>query len=216
MTEAEKYSRSRYDEIPIIVSLNEKQQRQNFISRLLGIACLIIGPLLAIVSLPLIMYNALLPALLETTAMVIFVIGLVKFRESGKKSPLEFSGYVEDMNPYQFELLVEDLYSKQDYKCIKLKRTGDSGADIIAIKNNIKSAIQVKHYDINNKIGSKTVRDLYGAIKMYDANEGVIVTTSYFTKPAIIASRKTGVILIDRDELKQKIYEIYYKNSGAS
>ena len=36
------------------------------------------------------------------------------------------------MTPYEFKMLLEDLYIKMDYIADNIKSSGDSGADIIA------------------------------------------------------------------------------------
>lgn len=153
-----------------------------------------------------------LSAISGTVGLILYGIGFSKVEEGKKLLEIKFTGYLDSMSPFNFEILVDDLYTKMGYECTNLKSSRDLGADIIALKEGIKYVIQTKHYNINPKVGSQIIRNVYGAIKMYDADKGIIVTTSYFTSPAIDSASKLGIELIDRDMLKQLVIKHYYKS----
>lgn len=75
-----------------------------------------------------------------------------------------------------------------------------NGADVIAYKDNLKYVIQVKFY--NNPVGNKAVQEVVGAIGMYKADKGVVVTNSTFTKSAIELANANEVELVDREKLE--------------
>ena len=106
-------------------------------------------------------------------------------------------------------MLVDDLYTKMGYKCDNIQSSRDSGADVVAYKDGKKFVIQAKHYSEHNSVGSQVIRDVYGSMKLYDADSAIVITTSYFASPAISASTKIGMTLIDRIKLQQLIVEHY-------
>lgn len=75
-----------------------------------------------------------------------------------------------------------------------------NGADVIAYKDNLKYVIQVKFY--NNPVGNKAVQEVVGAIGMYKADKGVVVTNSTFTKSAIELANANEVELVDGEKLE--------------
>ena len=109
--------------------------------------------------------------------------------------------------------MIDDLYTKRGYKCDNIKSSRDSGADVVAYKDGIKYVIQVKHYNEKNSVGSQVIRDLYGSMKLYDAHKGIVITTSYFTSPAMASAKKMDIELIDRTELQDLIIKHYHNAS---
>ena len=80
-----------------------------------------------------------------------------------------------------------------------------SGADVIAYKDNVKYVIQVKFY--NNPVGNKAVQEVVGAIGMYKADKGIVVTNSTFTSSAIELAQANNIELINGDKIEE------YKNT---
>jgi len=91
-----------------------------------------------------------------------------------------------ELDPYQFEHLIDALYAKMDYDTILTPRTHDGGRDVIAEKKGIgereKLLVQCKKQ--KKKVGVKEVRALLGIVSNEKATKGVLVTTSEFTAPA--------------------------------
>lgn len=79
-----------------------------------------------------------------------------------------------------------------------------NGADVIAYKDNVKYVIQVKFY--NNPVGNKAVQEVVGAIGMYNADKGVVVTNSTFTPSAVELANANNIELVNGEKI-----EIYKK-----
>ncbi len=96
---------------------------------------------------------------------------------------------MRNLDPRKFEELVAELLRDKGYHATLTPRTRDGGFDIIAIKKeNIGSALTIvecKRFAESNKVGVGIVRGLYGVVEEKRATQGLIATTSYFTKDAI-------------------------------
>lgn len=77
--------------------------------------------------------------------------------------------------------------------------SGDQGADLIAIKNGVRYAIQAKNY--SDKVSNKSVQGIVASLKYYGAEEAMVVTNNYFTDSAKELAARNQVRLIDRDKL---------------
>lgn len=86
--------------------------------------------------------------------------------------------------------------------------TRDGGRDILAyIRNSVctfLTFIECKRYAPNRPVGIEIVQRLYGVQQSHQANKSMIVTTSYFTKPAQEERRRyeTLMELKDYNEIK--------------
>lgn len=76
-----------------------------------------------------------------------------------------------------------------------------NGADVIAYKDNKKYVIQVKFY--NNPVGNKAVQEVVGAIGMYKADKGIVVTNSTFTTSAIELANANNIELINGTKIEE-------------
>ena len=89
---------------------------------------------------------------------------------------------------YVFEEFVGDLFKLEGYEILLTKRTRDGGRDIYAYKTDFLAKIcyiiECKRYDPKHKIGEPIIRNLYGVIAKERVSGGILVTTSYFTRPA--------------------------------
>ncbi len=116
-----------------------------------------------------------------------------------QKQAVEYSNV---QNGYEFEEYVANLYKKLGYTIEKVtKKSGDQGADVIAYKDNKKYVIQVKFY--NNPVGNKAVQEVVGAIGMYKADKGIVVTNSTFTPSAIELALANNIELVDGTKIEE-------------
>lgn len=116
-----------------------------------------------------------------------------------RKQAVEYSNV---QNGYEFEEYVANLYRKLGYTIEEVtKKSGDQGADIIAYKDNNKYVIQVKFY--NNPVGNKAVQEVVGAIGMYKANRGIVVTNSNFTPSAVELANANEIELVDGQKIEK-------------
>jgi len=106
---------------------------------------------------------------------------------------------VDAMNPYNYEEYVGQLFKADGFKVEVTKKSGDSGADVIAEKGTRRICVQVKHYTV--KVPFKAVQEVVPAMLLYRCNEACIVTNSYFTRQARQNAEKMNVDLIDREKL---------------
>ncbi len=90
--------------------------------------------------------------------------------------------------PRKFEELIAKLFSDQGYEVSLTQATRDGGYDLLAkISNRITSTVvlaECKRYKKENKVGVEIVRGLYGVTESHRANQGLVITSSYFTKDA--------------------------------
>ncbi|MHA6759678.1 restriction endonuclease [Streptacidiphilus sp. PAMC 29251] len=114
------------------------------------------------------------------------------------------------MNPFDFERLVRQLFEAMDFEIWRTQGSRDDGVDAVAVKRNPVGttvfAIQAKRS--KNAVPVETVRALAGVMHDTDANGSVLVTTSWFGKASYEFARRNGRIdLIDGRNLKALLLE---------
>jgi restriction system protein len=111
------------------------------------------------------------------------------------------------VGPFEFEKLIAKLFRKMGYTTNVTSKTGDFGIDVIAKRGNDIIAIQAKKYSLGNNIGNGTVQRLLGAMsyKDYNANKGIIITTSNFTVQAFEQARENPIELWNQQYLNKMI-----------
>jgi restriction endonuclease Mrr len=109
---------------------------------------------------------------------------------------------LDQLEGFQFEFFLNLLFKKMGYHVEQTPLSGDQGADLIINKLN-KTVVQAKRYDGN--VGNTAVQEVVASIAHYGADDGMVVTTSYFTDSAIELANSNNIKLIDRNELEQLI-----------
>ncbi len=121
---------------------------------------------------------------------------------------------VNHMDPFAFENLVGRLLGKIGYNNIMVtRRAVDGGVDVVADVAvgimQVHTAIQVKRVQAN--VGRPVVSQFRGdMLAMEDIDQGMIITTSSFSKGALEVARLPNtipVILIDGDQLTDLLIE---------
>ncbi len=111
---------------------------------------------------------------------------------------------IDKMNGHEFEALVEELVKRMGFSADERKLTADGGIDILAHSNEPffegKYIIQCKRY--SQKIPESPVRDLYGVVHSSNANKGILITNSNFTKAALDFAKDKQIELIDGTKLR--------------
>jgi Restriction endonuclease/HB1, ASXL, restriction endonuclease HTH domain len=124
----------------------------------------------------------------------------------------ELLDFLHEMHPKQVELLIGQLLTAIGFEDVAVtKYSGDGGIDVDATLTvggvtRVRTAIQVKRW--KNNVSGSTVRELRGSL-MTD-QRGLIITTSAFTKDAIIeadAHGKAPISLLDGKRLIQLLVE---------
>lgn len=101
----------------------------------------------------------------------------------------------------QFELYLVNLFKDLGYKVKHNGKSGDQGCDLILKKEDYIYAVQAKYY--TGKLSNTPVQEIAGALKYYNANQGVVITNSFFTPGAEELAKANNVILIDGKDLKR-------------
>ncbi len=111
-----------------------------------------------------------------------------------------------ELNGYEFEEYLKNLFELLDYAAIQTSLSGDQGADLILSKDDEKIVVQAKKYD--GKVSNKAVQEVAAAKNYYEADRAMIVTNSSFTKSAIELAFSNDVELWDGRKLKSIIKEL--------
>lgn len=143
---------------------------------------------------------------LSTTATVLVVVaalflGVGYFLYRRKRKKLLESGIdiIDNMSGKMFEEMLLEHFRKLGFKGTTTATTADYGADLILTKNNVKYVVQAKRWKQN--VGIEAVQQIVAAIKHYNADKGIVITNSYFTKNAENLALSNQVELWDRDKL---------------
>lgn len=116
------------------------------------------------------------------------------------------------LDPIEFENIVKALLMKMGFNATTTKASGDGGVDIVAINEQPiiggKYVIQCKRYGMGNNIGEPTIRELFGVMHAENANKGILITTSDFTKQAVAFAKDKAIELINGYDL-QNLFNKY-------
>jgi len=111
---------------------------------------------------------------------------------------------ISSLNGHDFEAMIEQLVKKMGFIVEERKLTVDGGVDILAKTYEPlfegTYVIQCKRY--TQKVGESIVRDLYGVVHSKNANKGILITNSTFTKAALEFARNKQLELIDGEKLR--------------
>jgi HJR/Mrr/RecB family endonuclease len=130
-------------------------------------------------------------------------------RESIKKEPQKFA----NLTGVEFEKLIYRLATAMGYSAEWIGKSGDQGGDLIANRDGGRLLIQAKCYR-NWSTGNEAVQQVVAAMKIYDCNEAVVITTSYFTPEAITLAKVNNVELISKEKLQGMLIK-YLKESWS-
>lgn len=108
-------------------------------------------------------------------------------------------GQIDQMDGREFERFLKSYFEEQGYKVSLTKDSHDYGADLICTNKEEVLVVQAKRYEAN--VGNAAVQQVVAAQAYYEADRCLVVTNSYFTKPAIELAETNEVELWDRDEL---------------
>jgi len=112
---------------------------------------------------------------------------------------LESRPNLMDLNPFQFETLVANLFGKMGLETKLTRSSKDGGVDCVAFDPRPvlggKVVIQAKRY--RHTVGVSAVRDLYGTMMNEGANKGILVATSGYGPDAFEFCKDKPIELID-------------------
>lgn len=112
---------------------------------------------------------------------------------------------LQSVEPIEFEKIISDLLERMGFDVTRTKSTGDGGIDVIAINEQPiisgKYVVQCKRYATGNNVGEPVIRELYGVMHAENANKGILITTSEFTRQARSFAADKQIELIDGNTL---------------
>ena len=125
------------------------------------------------------------------------------------------------INPRTFEELVASLLKDMGYDVELTSRGPDGGVDILATQKTgigeLLLLVDCKRYNPEKNIGVGMVRSLYGIGQQRRASMSMLVTTSFFTKPARQFQERVRYQLSLRDYNDLIIWlQNYYRNKKNS
>lgn len=94
---------------------------------------------------------------------------------------------VERLTESEFEKIVFNHFAEQtDFSPAETSSSRDFGYDIALnnYKGHGKTLVEIKKYNPNSKVSINVVQQLFGAMSLYKANYGILLTTSTFTLSA--------------------------------
>lgn len=140
----------------------------------------------------------------EIATLQVQIKPMKKTAEFSKKISLE---YVDGLDGFEFENFTNELLCYLGFdKSIKTKSSGDYGIDVIAERDGVKYGIQCKNY--SQTVGNKAIQEAYSGKSYYNCHVAVVMTNNYFTDSAKKQAEKNGVVLWDRNKLKEFIETI--------
>lgn len=122
---------------------------------------------------------------------------------------IELLDKIRNSDPYFFERLVVDLLDKMGYSgenghAKVTTKSNDGGIDGVINQDPLGTStvyIQAKRYKEDNTVGRSAIQSFYGALAGINADRGVFITTSSYSKGAREFAKNQGIVLVDGIEL---------------
>ena len=108
---------------------------------------------------------------------------------------------IDCLDGLEFEKFLYYSFRSLGLKVDKTKSSRDYGADLVLHLYKQRIVIQTKLY-YNHNVGNSAVQEIVSARTYYEANRGIVITNSFFTKSAQNLADSTQVKLVDRYQLK--------------
>ncbi len=139
----------------------------------------------------------LLLVLFVCAALVLGCAAFISLRRQRALSLLDMAA-VDTMPGLEFEKWVGAQLRARGYS-VRLTPINDYGVDIVAKKDGIKTAVQVKRY--RKVLDQKPVREAVAGMLHYKCSRSMVVTNSHFTEAAKVLAKSNSCELIDRYKL---------------
>jgi len=112
----------------------------------------------------------------------------------------------ESLSGHQFEAFLKKLFENLEYVVVQTKVSGDQGADLVMMKNGVKTVVQAKKYA--GAVSNKAIQEVVAAKRFYKSENALVVTTGEFTKSAIQLALSNDVEVWDKNKLDSVISSI--------
>jgi restriction system protein len=103
------------------------------------------------------------------------------------------------MTPREFEHFCADVLRERRWTAHVTQASGDQGVDIVAEKRGARIVVQCKKY--SKPVGNHAVQEIVAAIAHEDAQRGVVVATSGYTRAAERLAASNKVLLLHHSQL---------------
>ncbi|EFW91167.1 restriction endonuclease [Haladaptatus paucihalophilus DX253] len=134
--------------------------------------------------------------------------------KTGKESNIttdQILPLLQQLNGYEFEEFVSDLWSFRGWETEVTSQSGDKGIDIIATKSfpyPKKTLIQTKRYGTDSSVSGPELQK-YASLKQRDSvDEVIVITTSRFTNQARSLAQEFNIKLVNGDTLSELVVEM--------
>lgn len=120
--------------------------------------------------------------------------------------------FLNKIDPYEFEYIVESLYHERGYQTKMTKKTHDGGIDIIAFRNEpgLKENLAIQCKKTKNNVPVLFVRSLHGVVSKSNYTKGVFIATSEYTPGSRKHAHETGNIeLINLSDFHKMMNESF-------
>lgn len=119
--------------------------------------------------------------------------------ESDALSLLDERPNLMELSPTDFEVLIQNLFTRMGLEAKQTRPSRDGGVDCVAYDPRPifggKVVIQAKRY--KNTVGVSAVRDLFGTLQNEGASKGILVSTSGYGQASFEFARNKPIELID-------------------
>ena len=123
--------------------------------------------------------------------------------------------YMDSLDGREFEHFCASVLWKNGFSDVQVTpSSGDQGVDILATKDDIKYAIQCKHYQ--SALGNTPVQEVESGRQFYGCHVGVVMTNSFFTPGAFELAKKTNTLLWDRNRMMEMTAGTKFLQNGSS
>lgn len=113
---------------------------------------------------------------------------------------------VDFMNGLEFEKFLADMFNMMGYQTEITKTSGDQGIDVIAEKGGQRIGVQAKCY--SSTVGNSAIQEAVAGKAFYKLDKVIVITNNFFSDSAIQLAQANGVVLWDRNLLKEKIVDV--------
>ena len=160
---------------------------------------------------------SILLLMMSALALIIAIVNCIKLYRNRKTNKLDivniYEEQIDKLLPYEFEEQVIGFLNKNGFIAKHTKYGDNFGADIIAVKDEIKYVINCKKS--NEILDIDSVEEVIAAMDYYDADIGWVVSTApYFTSQAYDLAKIRHVKLFTKTELLEKLSELKNKQSA--
>lgn len=133
--------------------------------------------------------------------LIIYYVSCELYKYRRKQKYLESSlSDLDKLEGIEFEEYCKVMFESRGYKAKLTPPTHDYGADLVIVgKDGMRIVVQAKRY--KGLVGIEAVQQVIGSKAYYNAENCIVITTSYFTDAAKELARVNNVALCDRNFL---------------